>query len=48
MRLNHLNLTVTSVPDAQAFLEKYFGLRSMGGGSEQMAGSSMTTVCHSC
>ena len=38
MKLNHLNLTVTSVPDAHAFLEKYFGLRSMGGGSEQMAG----------
>ena len=29
MKLNHLNLTVTSVPDAHAFLQKYFGLRSM-------------------
>jgi lactoylglutathione lyase len=38
MKLNHLNLTVTSVPDAHAFLEKYFGLRNMGAGSEQMAG----------
>ena len=38
MKLNHLNLTVTSVPDAHAFLEKSFGLRSMGGGNDQMAG----------
>src|ERR671920_964767 len=38
MKLNHLNLTVTSVREAHAFLEKYFSLRSMGGGSEQMAG----------
>ena len=28
MKLNHLNLTVTSVVEAKAFLEKYFGLRS--------------------
>jgi hypothetical protein len=48
MKLNHLNLTVTSVPDAHTFLEKYFGLRSMGAGSEQMAGLFATTGCHSC
>jgi catechol 2,3-dioxygenase-like lactoylglutathione lyase family enzyme len=31
MKLNHLNLTVTDVRAAREFLEKYFGLRSMGG-----------------
>lgn len=31
MKLNHLNLTVTDVPAASSFLEKYFGLRNMGG-----------------
>src|SRR5262249_18240734 len=31
MRLNHLNLTVTDVPEAHKFLQKYFGLRDMGG-----------------
>jgi catechol-2,3-dioxygenase len=31
MRLNHLNLTVTDVPETHAFLQKYFGLRDMGG-----------------
>lgn len=31
MKLNHLNLTVTDVPAAQQFLEKYFGMQSMGG-----------------
>ena len=31
MRLNHLNLTVTDVPAASAFLERYFGLRRTGG-----------------
>lgn len=30
MKLNHLNLTVTDVAEAHAFLETYFGLRSMG------------------
>lgn len=29
MKLNHLNFTVTSVPDTHQFLETYFGLRSM-------------------
>lgn len=31
MKLNHVNLTVTDVRAAGAFLEKYFGLRQMGG-----------------
>jgi lactoylglutathione lyase len=31
MKLNHVNLTVTDVRAACAFLEKYFGLRQMGG-----------------
>jgi catechol-2,3-dioxygenase len=31
MKLNHLNLTVTDVPGAEKFLEKYFGLRRQGG-----------------
>jgi catechol 2,3-dioxygenase-like lactoylglutathione lyase family enzyme len=31
MRLNHINLTVTDVRAASAFLERYFGLRSTGG-----------------
>lgn len=38
MKLNHLNLTVTDVSEAHKFLEKYFGLRTMGGGNEKMAG----------
>ena len=31
MKLNHLNLTVTDTQAASKFLEKYFGMRSMGG-----------------
>lgn len=31
MKLNHVNLTVTDVRAAGAFLETYFGLRQMGG-----------------
>jgi lactoylglutathione lyase len=31
MKLNHLNLTVTDVRAATEFLEKYFGMRPMGG-----------------
>ena len=31
MRLNHLNLTVSDVQEAHAFLRKHFGLRDMGG-----------------
>ena len=38
MKLNHLNLTVTDVAEAHDFLEKYFGLRSMGRGNPNMAG----------
>jgi catechol 2,3-dioxygenase-like lactoylglutathione lyase family enzyme len=29
--LNHLNLTVSNVPDAHNFLEKYFGLKGYNG-----------------
>jgi lactoylglutathione lyase len=38
MKLNHLNLTVTDVSAAATFLEKFFGMRNMGGGNDQMAG----------
>ena len=38
MNLNHLNLTVTNVAAASGFLEKYFGLKSMGKGNDAMAG----------
>jgi lactoylglutathione lyase len=38
MKLNHLNLTVTDVAAASAFLEKHFGLRSMGPPTPTMAG----------
>jgi lactoylglutathione lyase len=31
VKLNHLNLTVTDVPAACDFLERYFDLRRMGG-----------------
>lgn len=31
MKLNHLNLTVTDVPQACSFLERYFGLQKTGG-----------------
>jgi len=31
MKLNHLNLTVTNVPETHQFLQKYFGMRDMGG-----------------
>lgn len=31
MKLNHLNLTVTNLPDTAGFLENYFGLRNRGG-----------------
>lgn len=36
MRLNHLNLTVTDVPAAVDFLEKYFGLKKLGGNAGLM------------
>ena len=31
MKLNHTNLTVTDVHAASAFLERYFGMRRIGG-----------------
>jgi catechol-2,3-dioxygenase len=31
MMLNHLNLTVTNVRETHQFLQKYFGMRDMGG-----------------
>ena len=31
MKLNHLNLTVTDPIETHDFLEKYFGLKSLGG-----------------
>jgi lactoylglutathione lyase len=31
MRLNHLNLTVTDVPAAVGFLQKYFRMQKLGG-----------------
>jgi lactoylglutathione lyase len=31
MKLNHLNLTVSNVPETHRFLEKYFGLKSYRG-----------------
>jgi lactoylglutathione lyase len=31
MKLNHLNLTVTDVPETHKFLEKYFGMKGTGG-----------------
>ena len=38
MKLNHLNLTVTDVPGARQFLEKYFALQSLDkGGNSQIA-----------
>lgn len=30
MKLNHLNLTVTDVEETHAFLQKYFGMQSLG------------------
>jgi hypothetical protein len=37
MKLNHLNLTVTSALETQKFLEKYFGLKPMGRATAKMA-----------
>ena len=31
MKVNHLNLTVSNVPETHRFLEKYVGLKSYGG-----------------
>lgn len=33
MQLNHLNLTVTDVREAESFLAKYFGMEDAGGNS---------------
>jgi catechol 2,3-dioxygenase-like lactoylglutathione lyase family enzyme len=30
MKLNHLNLTVSNVPETHHFLEKYLGLKGFG------------------
>jgi catechol 2,3-dioxygenase-like lactoylglutathione lyase family enzyme len=30
MKLNHLNVTVSNVPETHRFLEKHFGLKSYG------------------
>jgi lactoylglutathione lyase len=38
MRLNHLNLPVSDVLAAHAFLETYFGLTTMGAGNPKMMG----------
>lgn len=37
MKLNHLNLAVSDVAEAQNFLQKYFGLRAAAPGSEKLA-----------
>ena len=37
MILNHINLTVTSPLETQAFLIKYFGLKQMAKGNEHIA-----------
>ena len=37
MKLNHLNLIVTNVPATAAFLEKYFGFRTLAPGNANMA-----------
>ncbi len=37
MVLNHLNLSVSDVPQTQAFLEKYFGLRATTKASPALA-----------
>lgn len=36
MKLNHLNLTVSDVPEARQFLETYFGLKD-GSGNKNIA-----------
>jgi Lactoylglutathione lyase and related lyases len=42
MKLNHLNLTVSNVPDAHRFLEKYFGLKGFNGMEPREAMSFMS------
>jgi len=36
MKLNHLNLSVTNVPETRSFMEKYFGMID-GGGNNNIA-----------
>ncbi|TDF97735.1 VOC family protein [Paenibacillus piri] len=43
MKLNHVNLTVTDVPAARQFLEKYFGLKSIDT-SEDARGDSFAAL----
>jgi lactoylglutathione lyase len=42
MKLNHLNLTVSNVPETHRFLEKYFGLKSYAGTEPREAVSFMS------
>ena len=42
MKLNHLNLTVSNVPEAHHFMEKYFGLRGYNGMQPREAMSFMS------
>jgi len=42
VKLNHLNLTVSNVPDTHHFLEKYFGLQGYNGMSPREAMSFMS------
>lgn len=42
VKLNHLNLTVSNVPAAHQFLEKYFGLRGFNGMQPREAMSFMS------
>ena len=37
MKLNHLNLTVSNVPETHRFLEKYFGLKAYSGAEPREA-----------
>ncbi len=37
MKLNHLNLIVSDVPATSAFLEKYFGLKQIAKGNNNIA-----------
>lgn len=42
MKLNHLNLTVSNVPESHRFLEKYFGLKGYNGMEPREAMSFMS------
>jgi hypothetical protein len=45
MKLNHLNVTVTNVPEAHKFLQKYFGMRDMGGTTTSPSYRTTTEWC---